>query len=312
MFKLSILRAGRKRERNKGSACVRFSTTIFVSRFLWIRDRFLRFCLFRTKYYRNLNIVDCVLLLHAIPCTIAFARRRNPVFSWKQCAKVNTRVRQKREREFRISETYKRTIEPRRFAGWMERACSFIWCPRKVDTDGIILIVDNRRRQKDAANVEEDHGEETRGERISERREDERGWGERRSTRRGREFAGAWNPVISATKRAVHLAGARWHVSTPSSERRVIRSSWWTSRAACTLQPGGATMLQISTGETVIYIYYICISMYIYVHNVSPRTVVSAVRQLDKPCETLEANVKIKDYKKRVCKCIKIINLKNS
>lgn len=36
---------------------------------------------------------------------------------------------------------------------------------------------------------------------------------------------GAWNPVISATKRAVHLAGARWHVSASSSGWRVIRSS---------------------------------------------------------------------------------------
>jgi len=36
---------------------------------------------------------------------------------------------------------------------------------------------------------------------------------EDRSTKEGREHADAWNPVISATKRAVHLTGARWHVS---------------------------------------------------------------------------------------------------
>lgn len=142
-----------------------------------------------------------------------------------------------------------------------------------------------RREGNDCREEEEEEG-------GGREREGGREGRERRSKKRGGEFAGAWNPVISATKRAVHLAGAWWHVSTPSSGRRVIRSSWWTSRAACTLQRGGATMLQISTGEAVIYIIYVYKYVYVCTH-VSPLPSSPTPVLFCRPCDSLANSAKL-------------------
>jgi len=107
---------------------------------------------------------------------------------------------------------------------------------QKMDILRSSCFVDNAHKR--IRDIEDAREEETArdGEYRTTRGDERRREATRADGREGdcREDATAWNPVISATKRAVHLVGARWHVSAPSSgggglldrrdERAVLRA----------------------------------------------------------------------------------------
>jgi len=105
-----------------------------------------------------------------------------------------------------------------------------VQCFQRVDIREVISLC-GRGKKRTKESVREHRrsarGGDSPGRWISddERREGTDGPMAGRVTEQEQEDSAAWNPVISATKRAVHLVGARWHVSAPSSGWRVIRSS---------------------------------------------------------------------------------------